>query len=210
MRVKAKICGITRVADAEAAVAAGVDALGFVFHPASPRYVEPALARDIIARLPPFVSTVALFVDVAPDVVREAVMISGVQLLQFNGDETDAQCSAGGRPFIKAVGVTGPVDGEALEHQYPHAAAFLLDHLAPGGHGGTGVAFDWTWWPARCARPLILAGGLHADNVADAIFRTHPYAVDVSTGVEGSSKRVKDQDKIRRFIEEVQRAGGRN
>jgi phosphoribosylanthranilate isomerase len=210
MRVKAKICGITRATDAEAAVAAGADALGFNFHPASPRYVEPAHARDIIARLPPFVSTVALFVDVAPDVVREAVETSGVQLLQFHGDETDAQCSAGGRPFIKAVRVAGPVDSEALERQYPHAAAFLLDNLSPSGHGGTGVAFDWAWWPMRCTRPLILAGGLHADNVADAIFRTHPYAVDVSTGVEGSSKRIKDENKIRRFIEEVRRAGGRN
>jgi phosphoribosylanthranilate isomerase len=210
MRVRAKICGITRIADAEAAVAAGADALGFVFHRASPRYVEPARVRDIIARLPPFVSTVGLFVDVAPELVRETVLTSGIQLLQFQGDETDEQCRAAGRPFIKAVRVTGPIDGEALQRQYPHAAAFQLDNQSASGHGGTGVAFDWAWWPSQCARPLILAGGLHAGNVADAIFRMHPYAVDVSTGVEGPTKRVKDEEKIRRFINEVRRASERN
>jgi len=210
MRVRAKICGITRAADARAAVAAGADALGFNFHPASPRYVEPVLAGKIIAGLPPFVATVALFVDAAPAAVREAVVNSGVQLLQFQGDEADAECVSAGKPFIKAVRVAGPVDGAALEREYPHAAAFLLDSFAPGVRGGSGAAFDWAWWPAHGTRPLILAGGLNPNNVADAIRRTHPYAVDVSSGVEGPSKGIKDEDKIRKFIEEVRRAGGRN
>jgi phosphoribosylanthranilate isomerase len=210
MRVRAKICGITRVADARAAVAAGADALGFNFHPSSPRYVDPAHARDIIVELPPFVATVALFVDATPAAVCEAISTSGVQLVQFHGDETDAQCCAGGRPFIKAIPVAGPVDGAALEREFPNATAFLLDSLSPGVRGGSGTTFDWAWWPTHCTRPLILSGGLRPDNVADAISRTHPYAVDVSSGVEGSSKGIKDEDKIMRFIEEVRRASGRD
>jgi phosphoribosylanthranilate isomerase len=210
MRVRVKICGITRVADARAAVAAGADALGFNFHPSSPRYVDPARARDIIAELPPFVATVGLFVDASSAAVCEAIATSGVQWAQFHGDETDAQCRAGGRPFIKAIGVAGPVDGAALEREFPNAAAFQLDSLAVGVRGGSGTTFDWAWWPVYCTRPLILAGGLRPDNVADAILRTHPYAVDVSSGVEGPTKGIKDEGKIMRFIEEVRRAGGRN
>src|SRR5262245_58571650 len=125
MRVRAKICGITRAADAHAAVAAGADALGFNFHPASPRYVDPERARDIIAELPPFITTVGLFVDASCASVRQAVSASGVQWVQFHGDETDAQCVEGERPFIKAIHVAAPVDGAALERKYPHAAAFL-------------------------------------------------------------------------------------
>ena len=210
MRVRAKICGITRVADARAAVRAGADALGFNFHPLSPRYVDPERVRDIIAELPPFVATVGLFVDATPAAVCEAIATSGVQVAQFHGDETDAQCRACGRPFIKAINVAGPVDGAALEREFPNAAAFQLDSLAAGVRGGSGTTFDWAWWPTHCTRPLILAGGLHPGNVADAIFRTHPYAVDVSSGVEGPSKGIKDEDKIIRFIEEVRRASGRN
>src|SRR5262249_3467844 len=159
---------------------------------------------------PPFVVSVALFVDAAPAAVCEAVSTSGVQLVQFHGDESDAQCCAAGRPFIKAVRVAGPVDGKALEREFPNAVAFLLDSFAPGVRGGSGTAFDWTWWPAQCTRPLILSGGLRVDNVADAIARTRPYAVDVSSGVEGPSKGLKDADKIMRFIEEVRRAGEGN
>jgi phosphoribosylanthranilate isomerase len=210
MRVRAKICGITRATDAAAAVAAGADALGFVFYRASPRYVTPKHAREIIDALPPFVTAVGLFVDEANTAVCEAIAVSGVQVLQFQGQETNSQCVAAGKPFIKAVRISGPVDAVALEREYPNACAFMLDSLAPGALGGSGQVFDWSWWPSRCDRPLILAGGLRAENVAEAIARTHPYAVDVSTGVEGEAKGLKDVDKINRFMREVQRASGRN
>jgi phosphoribosylanthranilate isomerase len=210
MRVRVKICGITRASDAAAAVAAGADALGFNFYRASPRYVAPPQARAIIASLPPFVVPVGLFVDQAGSEVREAAGVSGVRLLQFHGDETDSECVAAAIPFIKVIHVSGPVDGAALVSQYPNAGAFLLDTLASGTHGGSGQVFDWSWWPAACDRPLILAGGLHPRNVAAAIARTHPYAVDVSSGVEGASKGVKEPEKIKQFLDEVQRASGRN
>jgi phosphoribosylanthranilate isomerase len=210
MRVRAKICGITRATDAAAAVAAGADALGFVFYRGSARYVAPSQARSIIATLPPFVAAVGLFVDATNEAVCEAVAVSGVQLLQFQGHETNSQCVAAGKPFIKAVRVSGPVDAGVLERQYPNASAFQLDSLTSGALGGSGQVFDWSWWPTGCNRPLILAGGLRADNVADAIARTRPYAVDVSTGVEGDVKGLKDVDKINRFMREVQRANGRN
>ena len=202
MRVRAKICGITRAADAEAAVAAGADALGFNFHRASPRWVEPTVARDIITRLPPFVAAVGVFVDETIDEVRATVAATGVQLVQFHGMESDQVCVAAGVPFIKALPVDGPVDGERIARQYRHATALLLD----SGGGGTGRTFDWSWWPCRCDVPLILAGGLRADNVAEAIARTRPFAVDVSSGVEGESKGCKDFDKMQHFMQEVQRA----
>jgi phosphoribosylanthranilate isomerase len=202
MRVRAKICGITRAADAEAAVAAGADALGFNFCRASPRWVEPALAREIIRRLPPFVTTVGVFVDETNERVRGTVAATGVQMVQFHGLESDELCAAAGVPFIKALRVDGPIDGERVARQYRRAAALLLDN----GGGGSGRSFDWSWWPCRCDVPLILAGGLCADNVATAIARTRPFAVDVASGVEGDSKGHKDPDKMQRFMQEVQRA----
>jgi phosphoribosylanthranilate isomerase len=206
MRVRAKICGITRLTDAEAAIAAGADALGFNFHSASPRYVEPTAVRDIIARLPPFVEPIGLFVDAATAAVRSVVAVSGIRLVQFHGDESDAECVAAGVPFIKALRVDAPVDGTAIARRYSHAAAILLDSGSATVAGGSGRVFDWSCWPRACRVPLILAGGLTPDNVAEAISRTHPYAVDVSSGVEGASKRQKDPDKMGQFISEVQRA----
>jgi phosphoribosylanthranilate isomerase len=207
MRVRTKICGITRFADARAAVDAGVDALGFNFHPASPRYIDPERAGEIVARLPPFVAAVGLFVDLAPAAVREVAARAGVTWLQFQGDESAAACDAAGCRYIKAVRVAGPVDGDALIEQHPGAQAFLLDAFVPGLPGGTGCAFDWSHWPARCDRPLVLAGGLTPDNVGDAILATRPYAVDVCSGVESERPGVKDAEKIVRFLEEVARAG---
>jgi len=202
MRVRAKICGITRAADAEAAVAAGADALGFNFHPASPRWIEPDVARTIVARLPPFIAAVGVFVDEPVDVVRATVAATGVQMVQYHGMESDEACAAAGVPFIKALRVDGPVDGERVARQYRHAAALMFD----SGAGGTGRSFDWSWWPCRCDVPLILAGGLRADNVAEAITRMRPFAVDVASGVEGESKGCKDPDKMQQFMQEVQRA----
>jgi phosphoribosylanthranilate isomerase len=208
MRIRAKICGITRLADAQVAVAAGCDALGFNFYESSPRYIEPERARAIIASVPPFVACVGLFVDANVEQVRRNASIAGVSLLQFSGDETDADCAAAGYMFIKAVRVLGSIDAAALAQRYPRATALLLDSGTASQPGGTGVTFDWSWWPSASPVPLILAGGLTPNNVAEGVRRTRPYAVDVASGVEGSQKGVKDAEKIRQFMTEVQRAQG--
>jgi phosphoribosylanthranilate isomerase len=210
MRVRAKICGITRLADAQTAIAAGCDALGFNFHSASPRFVSPELARAIIAAIPPFVTCVGLFVDAATAHVREIAAASGVGLLQFQGDETDSDCAAAGYPFIKAIRVSGPIDAADLERRFPHASGLLFDAHAPGQAGGTGRTFDWSWWPRAISKPLILAGGLNPANVAEAIARTRPFAVDVCTGVEGATKGNKDPERLNQFMTEVLRAQRRN
>ncbi|HTO56236.1 MAG TPA: phosphoribosylanthranilate isomerase [Pseudomonadales bacterium] len=206
MRVRAKICGITRAVDARAAIDAGCDALGFNFYRASPRYVEPARAKDIVAGLPPFVASVGLFVNADTDVVRRIAGDVGIDVLQFHGDETDDACTAAGFPFIKAIRVSDDVDVERTMRLYPNAAALMLDAAVPGIQGGTGEVFDWSKWPREAGKPLILAGGLTPDNVAEAIARMRPYAVDVSSGVEGSTKGEKDPDKITAFMREVRRA----
>jgi phosphoribosylanthranilate isomerase len=210
MRVRAKICGITRLVDAQAAIAAGCDALGFNFHPASPRFVSSENARAIIAAIPPFVTCVGLFVDAQTARVREMAAASGVGLLQFHGDESDSDCAAAGYPFIKVVPVSGPIDAMELERRFPRASALLFDSVAAGRTGGTGKTFDWAWWPRTSSKPLILAGGLNPNNVAEAIARTRPFAVDVSSGVEGAVKGTKDAEKLNQFMTEVQRAQRRN
>jgi phosphoribosylanthranilate isomerase len=206
MRVKAKICGITRAVDARAAVDAGCDALGFNFHPRSPRYVAPECAKEIIATVPPFVTCIGLFVDIAPDEGRRIAVDVGVTLLQFHGDESDEACAAAGFPFIKAINVSNDANLETLVARYPRASALLLDAAAPGLHGGSGTTFDWSRWPRAAGKPLVLAGGLTPDNVAEAIARTHPYAVDVTSGVEGDTKGHKDPRKLTAFMQEVRRA----
>ncbi len=208
MRIRAKICGITRLEDAQAAVEAGCDALGFNFYESSPRYLEPEQAKAIIAAVPPFVACVGLFVDANAEQVRRTASIAGVNMLQFSGVETDADCAAAGYTFIKAVRVSGPIDAAALAQRYPRATALLLDSGTVNQPGGTGVTFDWSWWPSASPVPLILAGGLTPDNVAEGIRRTRPYAVDVASGVEGAQKGVKDAEKIRQFMTEVKRARG--
>jgi phosphoribosylanthranilate isomerase len=208
MRVRAKVCGITRLADAQAAVAAGCDALGFNFHEASPRYVSPERARTIIDAVPPFVACVGVFVDAKADEVRRLAGIAALDLVQFHGDETDAECAAAGYPFIKVIRVSGPIDASALAQRYPRATALLLDSGTVTQPGGTGRPFDWSWWPHDSPKPLILAGGLTPNNVAEGIRRTQPYAVDVASGVEGAVKGEKDVQKIQQFMTEVQRARG--
>jgi phosphoribosylanthranilate isomerase len=206
MRVKAKICGITRATDARAAVDAGCDALGFNFHRGSPRYVSPACARDIVATVPPFVTCVGLFVDALPDEARRVAIEVGVTLLQFHGEESDEACAAAGFPFIKAIRMSDAVDFDDVVARYPRASALLLDAAVPGRLGGTGVTFDWSMWPRDVATPLILAGGLDPRNVAEAIAQTRPYAVDVTSGVEGDTKGQKDSLKLADFMREVRRA----
>lgn len=204
MRTRVKICGITRAQDAAAAVAAGADAIGLVFWPGSRRVVSVATARDIVDSLPPFVTSVALFVDPEASAVR--AVLAGVQpgLLQFHGGETAAFCAQFGLPYIKAVRMDA--GGPALDAaQHPAARALLLDHYDPVSVGGTGRSFDWTRIPADCPRPLVLAGGLHAGNVGAAIALARPYAVDVSSGVE-QSPGIKDPGRIVEFMRAVRAA----
>lgn len=204
-RVRVKICGITRVEDAQSAVLAGADAIGFVFHPDSPRQVTPAQAARIVAALPPFVTTVGLFVDADEQRIRETLAQVPLSLLQFHGDESEAQCRIYGLPWIKALRVQPGQDVQALMTSWPHAAGILLDAWHPTQHGGTGLQFDWSLVPQASAVPIILAGGLTPANVAEAIRRTRPYAVDVSGGVE-ASKGVKDAEKIEAFMAGVRSA----
>jgi phosphoribosylanthranilate isomerase len=206
MRVRVKVCGITNQRDADAAVAAGADALGFVFYPRSPRAISPETAASFIERLPPFVTAVGLFVNPEREELAHVTDIAPVSVLQFHGDEPESLCSSVNRPYIKAFNVTPDFDLMREAARFPTAAAYLLDAAVPGLRGGTGTTFDWRLWPRHCDKPLVLAGGLSPDNVAAAIAATRPYAVDVSGGVEGAIKGCKDSGKLERFISEVMRA----
>lgn len=203
--VRSKICGITRTEDAMVAVAAGADAIGLVFYAPSPRAVTIEQARKIVQALPPFVTSVGLFVN-APRAEIEAVLRAvPLDLLQFHGDETAEECRGFGRPYMKALRVREGEDVLAACGQFPDAAGILLDAYVPGVPGGTGERFDWSLVPQDAAMPLILAGGLDAQNVAQAIARVRPYGVDVSGGVE-ASKGIKDAGKVQAFIREVRSA----
>lgn len=197
--VRVKICGITRVEDALAAAAAGADAIGLVFYAKSPRAVDIEQARAILAALPPFVTTVGLFVDAERNELERILASVPLDLLQFHGDESVQQCEAFGRPYIKALRVKAGDDIAAQVARYPSAQGILLDAYVEGVPGGTGEAFDWSLIPQALSKPLILAGGLRPDSVAEAVSRVRPYAVDVSGGVE-ASKGVKDVGKIGAFI----------
>ena len=197
--VRVKICGITRVEDALAAAAAGADAIGLVFYAKSPRAVDIEQARVILAALPPFATTVGLFVDAERSELERILASVPLDLLQFHGDESVQQCEAFGRPYIKALRVKAGDDIAAQVARYPSAQGILLDAYVEGVPGGTGEAFDWSLIPQTLSKPLILAGGLRPDNVAEAVSRVRPYAVDVSGGVE-ASKGVKDVEKVGAFI----------
>ncbi|NWB95413.1 phosphoribosylanthranilate isomerase [Pseudomonas gingeri] len=200
--VRSKICGITRIEDALAAVEAGADAIGFVFYAKSPRAVTFQQARAIIAALPPFVTTVGLFVNASRCELGEILDAVPLDLLQFHGDETREQCEGYHRPYIKALRVKAGDDIAAACAAYPSASGILLDTYVEGIHGGTGAAFDWSLVPRGLSKPIILAGGLTADNVAEAIAQVKPYAVDVSGGVE-QAKGIKDRTKIEAFMRAV-------
>ena len=197
--VRVKICGITRVEDALAAAAAGADAIGLVFYAKSPRAVDIEQARAILAALPPFVTSVGLFVDAERSELERILASVPLDLLQFHGDESVQQCEAFGRPYIKALRVKAGDDIAAQVARYPSAQGILLDAYVEGVPGGTGEAFDWSLIPQTLSKPLILAGGLRPDNVAEAVSRVRPYAVDVSGWVE-ASKGVKDVEKVGAFI----------
>lgn len=203
--VRSKICGITRIEDALAAAEAGADAIGFVFYAKSPRAVDVRQARAIIAELPPFVTTVGLFVNASRCELNEILEAVPLDLLQFHGDETPQDCEGYHRPWIKALRVRPGDDLEAACRLYAGARGILLDTYVPGVPGGTGEAFDWSLVPARLGKPIILAGGLSADNVGQAIAQVKPYAVDVSGGVE-QAKGIKDAAKIEAFMRAVKQA----
>lgn len=204
-RVRVKICGITRPEDAAAAVAAGADALGFVFFAASPRHVTAEQAAEIIRGLPPFVSTVGLFVNATVAEVRAVLDVVPLSLLQFHGDENNDFCRGFGRPWIKSLAMKPGQDIQAEMAAYPDAVGILLDAWHPDLRGGTGHSFDWTHFPVQAAKPLILAGGLTPDNVGQAVQLTRPYAVDVSGGVE-MAKGIKDARLVEAFLREVRKA----
>lgn len=203
--VRSKICGITRVEDALAAVAAGADAIGLVFYAPSLRAVGLERAREILRALPPFVTTVGLFVDATRGEVEALLEALPLDLLQFHGDETPADCEGFGRPYMKALRVRPGLDLHAQAQRYAGAQALLLDTFVPGVPGGTGESFDWDLVPHDLAKPVVLAGGLTPENVGEAIRRVRPFAVDVSGGVE-QARGVKDAAMIEAFIRAVRHA----
>jgi phosphoribosylanthranilate isomerase len=206
MRTRIKICGLSRTADVAAAVAAGADAVGFVCYAPSARYIEPAQLAVVAREVPAFVTPVLLFVNATDDEVRRALDVVPAALLQFQGDETATRCASFARPYVRAVRMSPEVDLLDCERVFSDAVALLVD--APGeGFGGSGMVFDWFGLPPPAMRrkPLILAGGLHAGNVAAAIRRVRPFAVDVSSGVE-EARAIKSAARIHQFVTAVRTA----
>ncbi len=201
-----KICGLTRPEDVRAAVSAGADAVGFVFYPPSPRNISPERAAQLAGLLPPFVTAVGLFVNADPAFVANVLSVAPLQLLQFHGDESEAQCSRYGLPWIRAARMRPGIDLLEFSLSHPGARGILLDAFVDG-YGGGGQTFDWSMIPAGFDRPIILSGGLDPDNVGEAVRRVRPWAVDVSSGVE-VAKGIKDAEKIAAFIAGVRHAGG--
>jgi phosphoribosylanthranilate isomerase len=218
-RTRIKICGLTRAEDVAEVVAGGVDAIGFVFYPPSPRYVSIEQAAALVAAVPPFVSTVGLFVNATVDEVKAVVARVPLSLLQFHGDETPALCAeisqAVGKPFIRAARVGDTTTASDLlqwDMDYRKASplftGLLLDTLV-AQYGGSGKVFDWSLIPKELAPRVVLSGGLNVQNATDAVVRVRPYAVDISSGVE-ASKGIKDPQKIHAFIAAVRAADTQN
>ena len=210
-RTRIKFCGLTRVEDLAEACALGVDAIGLVFAERSKRRVSIETAAALRGELQPFVDTVALFMDNDADTVRDTVAMVRPTFLQFHGGEDDAFCAGFGLPYLKAIAMGGAttvaVDAGTLLRDYPRASGFLFDSNASGQAGGSGHTFDWSRIPADCPRPYLLAGGLHPDNVFEAIRASGCWGVDVSSGIE-SAPGVKNHERMRRFVAEVRRADG--
>ncbi|HJV93449.1 MAG TPA: phosphoribosylanthranilate isomerase [Azonexus sp.] len=199
-----KICGLTREADVDAAVAAGADAIGFVFYPPSPRYLTPQRAAELAQRIPPFVDVVGLFVNESPETVLAACAAVPLNVLQFHGDEDAAYCRQFARPYLRAARVRPGFDLVEFARSFPDARGVLLDAFVEG-YGGGGHVFDWTLIPPGLPSYLVLSGGLNADNVGAAIKQVRPLAVDVSSGVE-MGKGIKDHQKIAAFVAAVRKA----
>jgi phosphoribosylanthranilate isomerase len=218
-RTRIKLCGLTRTEDIQIAVAAGADAIGFVFYPGSARYISPDAARELTRFVPSFVTTVGLFVNATPAQVAEVIAQAPISLLQFHGDETPEQCaeiaSAVNRPFIRAMRVkAGMESADLLKYENSYRAAsklfsgLLLDTWVDG-FGGSGKVFDWSLIPEELAPRVVLSGGLSVQNATDAIMRVRPHAVDVSSGIE-RAKGIKDSVKIHDFIDAVRLADATN
>ena len=214
-RTRIKICGLTRAEDVIATAAAGADAIGFVFYEKSPRYVTPAAAAQLIAQIPPFISSVGLFVNASVEAVSAVVRQAPLSLLQFHGDETPEQCAAIAeavqRPFLRAARIgstTTPEDLLEYERNYrsasPLFSGLLLDTLVEQ-YGGSGKVFDWSLIPKELAPLVVLSGGLSVQNVTDAVHRVRPHAVDISSGVE-QAKGIKDAAQVQAFIHAVRQA----
>lgn len=201
MRTRVKVCGITNIEDALAAAHAGADAIGLVFYAQSPRAVTVEQAAKIVAALPPFVTTVALFVDAPADEVQQVLQQVPIDLLQFHGDEPPEFCVSFQRPYIKALRMQPGIDITRQANMHPLALGILLDAWVPGLPGGTGQTFNWNDIPSL-TQPLVLAGGLTPDNVQQAITQVNPWAVDISGGVEMSKGR-KDHAKVQAFMQAV-------
>ena len=199
---RVKICGITNSSDAQMACDYGADAIGLVFYPPSPRYVTIEQAAQVVESLPPFVHSVALFVNAQREEIDNVIHHAAIDLIQFHGDESAQFCRSFKRPYIKAIRMKEGLDLYAVQQEYACARGLLLDTYKKGIPGGTGETFNWEKVPHDLNKPVILAGGLIADNVAQAIKQVQPYAVDVSGGVE-ASKGKKDREKIARFMENV-------
>lgn len=209
-RTRIKICGLTRPQDVAAAVDCGADAVGFNCYPNSPRYVSQELLLALAREVPAFVTPVLLFVNAAPREIERGLDAVPHALLQFHGDESPTACKAAGRPYLRAVRI-GSADALLdCEAQFGSALAILADAVTPA-YGGSGLTFDWSLLPPPAGRkkPLILAGGLHAGNVAAAITAVRPYAVDVSSGVEVEPG-IKSAERIRQFIAAVRQADARH
>jgi phosphoribosylanthranilate isomerase len=202
LRTRVKICGITRPEDAIAAVKHGADAIGLVFYGPSPRNVGIEIAAEIVSALPPFVSKVGLFVNASANDIESVLRRVSLDCLQFHGDESATDCAQINLPYYKAIRVKDDTNLLQYASYYEQAKALLLDTYSEASVGGTGQVFDWGLIPETLGKPLILAGGLTAENVAAAIRQVHPYAVDVSGGVE-ASKGIKDEIKIASFMREV-------
>lgn len=204
MRTRVKICGITNEADLYSAAATGADAVGFNMLAASPRYVAPELAEGLLSKVPAFVTTVGVFVNHSAEEVSLACTQAPFDVLQFHGDEDDDFCERFGRPFIKVIRVDENTDIAAEAKRFPGCAALMLDAKVDGAYGGTGEVFEWRRVPAL-SKPIILAGGLNADNVERAIGLVRPWAVDVASGVEATPGK-KDPGKLEAFCAAVERA----
>ena len=203
-RTRIKICGVSRPEDVAAAVDAGADAIGLVFHPGSPRFVTLAQAESLAKALPPYVTPVGLFVNAEPATIAAAVAAIPALVLQFHGDETPAQCAAARRPYLRAARMAPGFDLLDFARRFDEAQGLLLDaHVE--AFGGSGKVFDWSLVPRGVPHRLVLSGGLHAGNVGSGIREIRPWAVDVSSGVE-SSRGVKDAAAIHAFCDAVREA----
>ncbi|MDD2739701.1 MAG: phosphoribosylanthranilate isomerase [Methylomonas lenta] len=205
MRTRVKICGFTRSEDLMAAVHLGVDAIGLVFYPPSPRNVSITHAAEMVKNLPAFVSVVALFVDAEVDWIRAVLSQINIDCLQFHGNESPQDCRLYAKPYIKAIRMKPDTRLVEIEQHYFDAAGLLLDAYHPDAQGGTGSGFDWGMIPRNSKLPIILAGGLSAENAALAVKQVRPYALDVSSGVE-SGKGIKDAAKMAAFIRKTNQA----